>query len=269
MVFVCAGVLASLTAIHQDPLSASVGASAAIFGIYGLFISSTLWAIVSKSPLRISLDSLKRIAPAAGVFALYSLAAGQLSSRAELVGLAVGLASGAFLGRTIGEAKPSLRHVAMTAAASAAMAAGGAFLVRGVDDVRPEIARVITVEAETSGTYDTALHLFRNGRLAADALATVIDRRIVPELMAADERLSAFDKVPEAHQPLVASAVEYLRLRRQSWRLRADGLRTMGSIVDRKSAKPIPANAVTLTFREADRMERDSLASLRKIKPEG
>jgi rhomboid protease GluP len=268
-VFISAGVVANLIAIQQNPLSASVGPSAAIFGVYGLFISSTAWAVVAKSPLRISLDSLKRIAPAAGVFALYSLVAGQLSSRAELVGLMVGLASGAFLGRTIGESKPSLRHVAITAATSMVIAVGGAFLVRGVDDVRPEIAKVIIVEEETSGTYDAALHNFRNGRLAADALAAVIDRRIVPELQAADARLKAFDKVPEAHQPLVADAVEYLRLRSKSWRLRADALRTMGTIVGRKSAKPIPAQAVTLTFREADRIERDSLASLRKIKPEG
>jgi rhomboid protease GluP len=269
LVFVGAGILSNLTAIHQDPLSASIGASGSVFGVYGLFISTTAWALVGKSPLRISLETLKRIAPAACVFAVYSLAAGQLSSRAEVVGLAAGLASGAFLGRTIGDAKPSLRHVAATAGVWMALACAAAFTLRGVDDVRPEIARVITVEERTASAYDTALHGFRNGRLAAEALAALIDRTIVPELEAADARLKAFDKVPAAHQPLVASAEEYLRLRHESWRLRANGLRTMGRIVARQAAKPIPPDAAILAFREADRIERDSLASLRKIKPEG
>ena len=40
-VFVAAGILANLTALHQDPLSASVGPSAAILGTYGLFAGST------------------------------------------------------------------------------------------------------------------------------------------------------------------------------------------------------------------------------------
>ena len=223
----------------------------------------------TKSPLRISLETLKRIAPCVGIFLLHSLATSQLTLRAELVGLATGLAAGAFLGREIGERKPALRQLGIAAATAAVLAGAVAFTLRGVDDVRPEIARVITVEERTAGAYDAALVHFRRGRLAAEALASVIDKTIVPELQAADARLKTFDKVPPAHQPLVANAEEYLRLRHESWRLRANGLRTMGRIVARKSAKPIPPETVTLTFREADRIERDSLASLRKIKPVG
>jgi len=44
-------------------------------------------------------------------------------------------------------------------------------------------------------------------------------------LQAADDRLAALANVPPAHRPLVAEAREYLRLRRESWRLRVDALR--------------------------------------------
>ena len=94
----------------------------------------------------------------------------------------------------------------------------------------------------------------------------MIDRVIVPELHAADGRLKAFDKVPAEHRPLVASAEEYLRLRHESWRIRAAALRQMGQVVARKAVNTDP-RAVTLALNQAERTERDSLESLKKIKP--
>jgi rhomboid protease GluP len=265
-VYVVAGILANLASIPANPLAVTMGASGAIFGVYGLMLSASVWALREKSSLTISLATLKRLAPAAAIFILHSVATAHLPFSAELAGFAVGVAGGAVVARGIGQGQPSYRLIAQTAAAGLVVASGAAFMLRGIDDVRPELMRVIAVEERTSSAYDAAVRRFTRGRLRAEELANMIDRVIVPELHAADGRLKAFDKVPAAHQPLVASAEEYLRLRHESWRIRTAALRQMGQVVARKAVNTDP-RSVTLALSQAEQTERQSLESLKKIKP--
>jgi membrane associated rhomboid family serine protease len=263
-VYFAAGILGSLTSVSQDPLSVGTGASAAIFGIYGLFASAAVWAQLAGSTLQVSLETLKRLAPAAGIFLVWNLASGALSFRSELTGLLVGLISGAVLTRPIAYYKPSARRIATTAAAALTIAIAAAIPLRGFDDVRPEIKAVIAVEERTASEYESALGRFQKGRLSAESLVQLIERTIVPELQAADARLSAVDKVTPAHQPMVASIKEYLRLRHESWRLRAEGLRKM--VNPTAPAQGTLGETVTMTLMQAERTERDSLASLQKTR---
>jgi hypothetical protein len=118
-------------------------------------------------------------------------------------------------------------------------------------DVRPEIAQVVALEGRTAGVYEKAVEQFKLGAMTAEALALVIDRTIMPDVQAARARLKALGRVPKEHQPLVANAEEYLRLRDDSWRLRARALR----------------KANMLTLRDADRAEHASLDAFQKIAP--
>ena len=92
---------------------------------------------------------------------------------------------------------------------------------------------------------------FKLGTVKADALAQVIERKITPELHAMQARLKTLGRVPPEHQPLLASAEEYLKLRDESWRLRAAALH--------KSSMP--------ALRKAESAERASLEALDRIKP--
>ena len=91
-------------------------------------------------------------------------------------------------------------------------------------DVRSEIDRVIAVENRTAGLYDKEVDRFRRGRITAAALADVIEKTIVPELHVVAGRLRALQDVPPEHQPLIATAETFLKLRDESWRLRAGAL---------------------------------------------
>ena len=64
-------------------------------------------------------------------------------------------------------------------------------------------------------------------------------------------RLKALGRVPPEHQQVLASAQEYLRLRDESWRLRAAALH--------KSSMP--------ALRKAEGAERASLEAFERIKP--
>jgi hypothetical protein len=109
----------------------------------------------------------------------------------------------------------------------------------------------VDLEDRTSRAYKAAVDQFKLGAMTAEALAQVINRTIMPELQAARSRLKALAGVPPEHQPLVAHADEYLRLRDESWRLRADGLH----------------QANMLTLRKAESAERQSLEAFERIRP--
>ena len=87
--------------------------------------------------------------------------------------------------------------------------------------------------------------------MTTSALADMIEATIVPELRAETLRLNALQDVSREHQPLVASAGMFLKLRDESWHLRAAALH--------KSDMP--------ALREADRKEQLSLEAFRNVKP--
>ena len=123
-------------------------------------------------------------------------------------------------------------------------------LVKGLTDIRPDIERLIAVEQQTSGAYEKAVAQFRLGALSAEALARVIHGTVMPELQAIRLRLKSLDQVPGEHRPVLAQADEYLRLRDESWRLRAAALekRSMAAL------------------KQADRAERTSLEAFARVR---
>jgi hypothetical protein len=122
--------------------------------------------------------------------------------------------------------------------------------LRGVADVTGEIAQVVAIEDQTSHEYDAQVDRFKRGRTTTDGLIQQIDR-IRPSLHAMSVRLNSLDKIPPEHQWLVSAAKEYLRLRDESWRLRAEGLRTSNM----------------RALQKADGAERASLEALDPIRP--
>jgi membrane associated rhomboid family serine protease len=202
-------------------------------------------------PLAIPLHALKPLAPAGGLFLLYTMVSTGMGT-AELSGLVAGFAFGLVFASNISVAKPGLVRVGAALAVALIVVVSSAFMLRGLADVRPEIARVVDIEDRTAGTYRTAVEQFKLGTLNAAALAKVIDQKITPELQTAQQRLKTLGRVPPEHQPLVDNAQEYLRLRDESWRLRSAALyrSNMGGL------------------RQADKTERASLEALERLKPQ-
>jgi hypothetical protein len=100
-----------------------------------------------------------------------------------------------------------------------------AFSLRGIADVWPELQRIVAAEESAASVYKGANELFNKRRMTADALADMIEQKIIPELVDSQERLKAIRKVPQEHQSLLDDANKYLGLRSESWRSRAAGLR--------------------------------------------
>jgi hypothetical protein len=77
----------------------------------------------------------------------------------------------------------------------------------------------------------------------------MITKQIQPELQAVKVRLSEIERVPAEHQPVMAAAADYVRLREESWQLRSDGLRTTNMRL----------------LKDAEKKERTALESLKTV----
>jgi hypothetical protein len=118
-------------------------------------------------------------------------------------------------------------------------------------DIRPDIERLIAIEASTTQAYEKAVSQFKLGAVSSESLAKMIKRSVLPELAAIRLRLKSLERVPPEHKPILAHAEEYLQLRNESWRLRADALekRSMAAL------------------KKADHAERASLAAFERVRP--
>jgi membrane associated rhomboid family serine protease len=244
---------ATLVSLTTTPLALTFGASGSICGLYGLLLGSLMWTIVRRSPVQMPLKTAKQLLPPAALFLLYNLMSNSLPTVAEGVAFVTGAAAGIALTPDIVERTPPLRRIAGATAVALAAIVAWALPMRGVANVGPEIDRVIAVEHNTADVYDAAVAKFRRGWVTAPALAQLIDHTIAPELQKVRVRLEALQHVPHEQQPLVATADEFLKLRAESWRLRADALRK--------------ANMKAL--READKREEASLEAFNRIKAAG
>jgi erythromycin esterase-like protein len=197
------------------------------------------------------LRAARRLLPIGVVFILYHVLTGELGAAAMRTGLVLGLVAGAFLARESIERHPPALRVCAVGGLALVMAIAAAVPLRGIADVRPEMHRLVAIEDRTAHQYDTAANQFRLGAMKAKELAQLIDQSIRPELHKAKERLEALTGVPREHQPLVARAEEYLRLRDESWSLRSEALHKSSMIA----------------LRKADQAERASLDAFEKLKP--
>jgi len=278
--YLAAGIFASLNAVSAHPIDVSAGASGAICGLFCLLAGTLLWLCRLPSAVRIPSIALRRLSPVTGVFFLCTALDGDVRFGGELAGLAVGFVGGLLLTRCVHERKPPPRRIAVALAAAITLVMLFAIPLRGIADVRPEIGRLVALEQQTAGAYQGAVERFKKGRMTAEGLAQMIVRSIVPELQAADAHLKTIHRVPPIHQPLVADAREYLRLRTHSWQLRAEGLHNIENSPRRESAHGDPAasargrvraaaqyRANTATLAKAEEAERASLSALQRIRP--
>jgi rhomboid protease GluP len=245
VVYIASGVLAGVWSMTLHPVSVQAGAAGAIFGIYGLLTATLILGLAQRKSLTVPVKVLKGLWPGVALFFVYNTLTEGLLSEAMQAGLVVGFTGGMLLaGRVISE-KPPARRVAAVLAAAVAIVVALAAPLRGFADVSGEMAKVKDGEERTARTYDTAVDRFKAGRINAQELARLADR-IVGELQYMQAQLVSLDNVPAEHWPMVEKACEYLKLRQDSWRLRAQGLRA----------------GQARTLQEADVAEHSALAAL-------
>lgn len=247
-VYVATGVLASAVNLAMDPVTVSAGASGAVLGLYGFLIASFIWSHFPGSRVTIPFAAFKTIAPVSALFVLYTTATAGLGDAIVLAGFG-GMGCGVLLCRRISEGQPRGFPIAVVAGITMMFALDGVLPLRGMANVKPEMERIVALETHLAKEYNAAVERFTTGRMTAKALSDVIQRQILPELAVARARVDSLQKIPASQESLMASARVYLRLRDESWRLRAEALRK---------------TSMTM-LRQADGVEHASLIALQQI----
>jgi hypothetical protein len=227
----------------------SVGASGAIFGLYGLLLAAVMRSVFHSSTPKVPWALARCLAPAAAVFTAYSLVTSAIASGPELSALLVGWLSGLFVARDIEERPAPAIRIAPILVAAFAMVIVTVRPLSGMTDVTPELHRLVIAEQEMAARYRTAIDQFTSGRINAQELAAVIDHDITPALQASQVRVASLERVPDEQKPLLVAAEQYLQLRDESWRIRSKALK-MGSVS---------------MLRQADMSEVTSRNAFRKI----
>jgi membrane associated rhomboid family serine protease len=248
-VYVAAGVSSSALGLIGSPFGVSVGASGAIFGLYGLMLAAAMRSVFHRATPRVPFVLIKCLAPAAAAFIVYNIVTRSIASGPELSALLVGWISGLFLARDIEERPAPAIRTAPIMVAALAMVIVMVRPLSGMTDVTPEIRRLVIAEQDMAARYSKATDQFTSGRINAQELAAVIDHDITPALQASQVRVASLERVPDEQKPLLVAAEQYLQLRDESWRIRSKALK-MGSVS---------------MLREADMSEVTSRNAFRKI----
>jgi membrane associated rhomboid family serine protease len=262
-----AALLAAVVHLWQSPMAVGMGSSGAICGVYGLFLAELAKDRVRPSAT-IPVVAATRLVPVTVAFVLFNVADRSLVIGAELTGLAAGLVFGFLVSGDVQQRTPSRRRVGIALAAALTAAIVCAAPLRGIVDVRPEIQRLVDLERETADAYQASLGAVEKNGRDIEAAVRVIETTIVPALREAAERVKALRGVPREDRWRVAAALEYLRLRSESWELRVHGLRDTSAPVRVNSSAQAAARyrATLLTLGRAEVAELTALRALDRIK---
>ncbi|HET7155156.1 MAG TPA: rhomboid family intramembrane serine protease, partial [Hyphomicrobiaceae bacterium] len=183
-VYLSAGVLAGLVSVSARPLDVTLGASGAVFGLYGLLLASWMWGVIHHSAA-VRLPAVATLAPVAAVFGLYHVFSGELAGAAQAASVVTGFVGGLVLARGVHLRKPPAVRIAVAVTATALVALVCAVPLRGLTDIRPHVAHLVSVERATAAAYDAQVAQFRIGRTSSAALCNLIEQKILPELQSA------------------------------------------------------------------------------------
>lgn len=247
--FFVSGLFAGLFDLVAFPVAVRAGAAGAIGGLYGLTVAVTLWGVARRPRLSMPIITVKCLAASAVVFLAYVLVTGTLGG--VVIGFGAGLLPGLIMATRVNDRRTPVIRLAFAVPVMISAAIGTAVPLWGITDAAPVIDAVVAFERRSSTTFRAALGEFTEGRTSAKALADLIDRNIAPELEELRVRLESLEGVPDEQHVHLTAAVEYVRLRIESWDLRSQALRK------RRMAM----------LAKADEREAASLEALRRMSP--
>jgi len=235
VLYLFSGIGGSLASLAWQPFTVAMGASGAIFGLYG-----GLLALLLRHRSTAPRHSLLSIARSAAIFIvvnlLYGLSQSNVDVAAHLGGLFAGFLLGLGLTGPLVPADPDWRQPRSLAVAlaGAALAVVIALRIPVADDWRSNLDRLIPLDASSQRLYNDSLKKLQLRQMSAADFIKLIDQKLLPPWNA--ER-GSFSKLRLSNQQraIADQLVEYMSLRSDAWSLMEKGVSTTNPAMARQS----------------------------------
>lgn len=222
--YLLSGLAGSLASVYWNPLSPSVGASGAIFGIFGALLG---FVLLQGDP--IAMEELRRVRKSVLTFLGLNLMIGyaipHVDMAAHIGGLIGGFLCGLALSRPLNRVAPvgAVRAIVVTIIGAGLLVGIARVLPVNVDSEREQVRSVLKPLIDTE---DQAHKRMMRGKLSPVELAEVIEQQILPPWKAECQRVQDLKNVPADEKPRFDKLLDFTRLLREAWELEAEALRT-------------------------------------------
>jgi rhomboid protease GluP len=226
VLYLFAGIGGNLASLALHPFTVAMGASGAIFGLYG-----GLLAVLLLHRNTVPRPRIIAIAKSAAIFIainlLYGLSQSNVDMAAHIGGLASGFLLGCGLTGPLVPADPDWRQgrSLVVALAGTALAVVLALRMPVADDWRSNLNRLIPLDTKNQRLYNDALRKLQFRQMSAADFAKLIDTQILPPWNAERESLSKL-RLPKQQRAIADQLVEYMSLRGEAWSLMEKGVST-------------------------------------------
>jgi hypothetical protein len=227
ILYVLSGLAGSLASLARSSLVVSVGASGAIFGVYGALLG---FLALRRHALPVQVT--KGLGGSAVFFVGFNVFYGITQKGIDLAAHAGGFVAGFLCGLALtrlltseGGASRAAR-IGLVAACGLALVSAGALALKGsVADVGAAIGRFTPVESRALDQFNATIDRYKGGEIPGAEAARIVEKDVLPPWRASRESLAALRHVPAAQKRLVSLMLRYMKLREESWELFAEGAR--------------------------------------------
>jgi rhomboid protease GluP len=246
VLYLFAGIGGNLVSLAWKPFTVSMGASGAIFGLYG-----GLLALLLLHRNTVPRPRIIAIAKSAAIFIainlVYGLSQSNVDVAAHLGGLAAGFLLGCGLTGPLVPADPDWRQGRTLAVALVGTALAVIFALRMpvADDWRSNLNRLSTLDTKNQRLYNDALRNLQSRQMNAAEFAKLIDTQILPPWDAERESLSKL-RLSKQQRAIADRLAEYMALRGEAWSLMEKGVSTTDPAMARQSFQKQASAAAAL-----------------------
>lgn len=220
--YVLAGVLGGIASINWQQDFVGVGASGAVFGVYGGLLAALL-----LRPDMLPGTVTKKLQTSATIFIAYSLVNGFTHAGIDNAAHLGGLLAGALVGAAL--VLPAGRAIAALAVTLVLIGGGAVRAIEAAEPYRDELA------------FRRFLDSFPQAEARLNAIATnlgaraktmppqeflrVLEREVIPGWVEQDTRIAALPRVTPRNRPLRDDIARFVHLRREALELLGDAIR--------------------------------------------
>src|SRR5690606_2943941 len=224
LVYFGSGLIASMVSAAWQPASVSVGASGALFGVFGAFLGFTIRRRGMLPPEFVS--SVRRNALILiGINLVIGFAIPGIDVAAHVGGLVAGLGIGYAIARLAEQPVSSrqqakavrVRAIGMTTLATAAILLAGALALPRWQNPMPVLERI---EARHDAIVDRY-----NATQEVEARIELLEREVIPMMREAEAELAALERLPKQMREHVDARERYFGLQVRAFERELDGLR--------------------------------------------